>query len=212
MDKLSVICRALGFLGEQPITNPDAPETPAGRYMADHYDESRREIIRRHPWNWAEVWKTAAKTTAPPFKFTDAYVYPADCLRLLIVGDLDESIRDYRIINQGSPEYRKVIACDNDGANTINLCYCADIEILSMWDPLALKCLSLFMAVDAAKYVTGQEKLAETLNGLLTEEWREAVAIDGQEQRIWKDEDSEVNQARQSANYAGGFTKVLGYY
>lgn len=213
-DRVSVINRALGFIGERAISNPDAPETPAGKRITDAFDQCRQEVICRVPWNFAETWATCSITTAPPFGYTDAYSLPADCLRILIVGDPTQPLTDYRILNQGSPDYRKVIACNNAGKTTLPIAYNADITILSQWSPLALKVLAIWLALDAAKALTGQDELVKLLDELLTKELQDAVAVDGQEQPIRESRFSYVQEERDLANYGGngyGWTNVVGY-
>ena len=211
-DKITCLNRGLAFLGERPITNPDSPETPAGKHLADQFDQCRREVLRRYPWNWAETWKACQITTAPPFGYTNAYSFPDDCLRLIWVGDITETRRDFRIINQGKPDYRKVIAIDNSGANTLNIAYTSDVTILSQWDPLALKVLSIWLALDAAKAVTGKVELVKMLNELLSDELKDAVGVDGQEQATLRYTTSYVQDERDLASFGSSlFTKVEGY-
>ncbi len=214
MDKTTLINRALGFLGERPITNPDRPETPAGKNIVGSFDQCRREVLRRYPWNFAETWAAINKTTAPPWGYSDAYALPDDFLRLLIVGEPRFGDRiDFRMLNQGKPDYRKVIAIDNSGADTLQIAYTPDITLLSMWDPLALKVFALWLALDAAKGITGQDKQVQLLNELLTEELKDAVGVDGQEQALRKHEESAVQDARNQAEFGyTNWTNVAGFY
>lgn len=196
--------RALYFLGESSIANPDAPETEPGKKLLQIFDQSRREVLRRYPWNFCETWALAQKTTAPIFGKTDAYALPADFLRLIWVGDPDNTRRDYRLINQGGGEYRRVIAINNGGKEDLQIAYNADITLLHLWDPLAIKVFALWLALDIAKGVTGQDGLVETINNLLTEELKDAVAVDGQEQAILHDRFSYVQDERDAAQFGGG--------
>ena len=202
MDQITVINRALAFLGERPITNPDLPETPAGKHITDQFEQCRREVLRRYPWNFAETWAKINKTTSPSFGYPDAYSLPADFLRLLIVGDPFYDERDFRIMNQGAPEYRKVIALDNGAANQLQIVYTADVNLLSLWDPLAIKVFALWLALDAAKAVTGQDNHVKLLNELLSEELKDAVGVDGQEQSIRQHRFSFVQTERDRAGGA----------
>lgn len=209
--KLEVINRALRFLGERPITNPDAPDTPAGKHIVATFTPSRREVIRRYPWNFAEIWVEVDITTAPAFGYENAYVLPADFLRLLFVGDPEYDDKNYRLLTQGAPDYRRVIAINNGAASTLKIGYSADIELLSLWDPLALKVLALWMALDAARSITGQADHVKTLNSLLSEELKDAVGVDGQEQSIRLHKFSDVQRARDLAGFdvgVGWFTNV----
>lgn len=208
-NKLAIINRALGLIGERSITNPDAPETPAGKHMVSIFDQCRREVLRRVPWNFAEVWKATDKTTTPDFGYADAYVLPSDFLRLLIVGYSKPSSsakppltsrRDYRLLYQPA-QTQRVIAIDNDGEVTLKIAYTADITVYSIWDPLAIKVLAVWMALDGAKAITGQNDLVKTLNALLTEELRDAAGVDGGEQAIMLHLESPVQTERSLAQY-----------
>ncbi|MBX9688198.1 MAG: hypothetical protein K2X27_15930 [Candidatus Obscuribacterales bacterium] len=217
MDKRLVINRALSFLGERSITNPDAPETPSGKFMVDQFDQARREVLRRYPWNFAETWANCDRTTAPVFGYSDAYSLPPDFLRLLIVGDVvsnDDRNRNYRLLNQGSPDFRKVIALNNCGAPKLPIAYTADITLLSQWDSLAIKVFAIWLAMDAAKSITGEDSQVKTLNDLLSEELKDAVAVDGQEQPMRMQVFSNVQRERDYAQFGGEgfFTNVAGYY
>ena len=213
MDKATLINRALRFIGERPITNPEAPETEAGKHMAGIYDQCRREVLRIHPWNFAETWEEVDRTTAPNFGYSDAYVLPENFIRLLVVGDMDMDTLDFRLLNQGAPEYRRVIALDNSGALKLQISFTADIENLAMWDPLAIKVLALWMAVDSVKGITGKSKDTEILNEMLAEALKDAGGVDGQEQTLRRHVDSHVQRERDAAQFGGGyFTNVQGFY
>lgn len=210
-NKLSIINRGLGFLGERPITNPDAPDTPAGRHLADHFDECRQEVLRRYAWNFAETWGTANLTAAPAFGYSDAYSYPPDCLRIIWVGTIDDQNRNYRLLKQGT---ERVIATENSGASTLKLAYTADVTSYALWDPLARKVFALWLALDGAKSITGKAEYVKVVNDLLAEELKDAIGVDGQEQPLLRhDYNSSVQAARDMAQYAdSGFLRVEGYY
>lgn len=212
-DKLSVINRALFFLGEQTITNPDSPETTAGKKVAGVFDASRREVLRRYPWNFAEVWEEIDKTTAPAFGFTDAYALPQKYIRLLWVGDPNTPSLDYRLLTQAA-DFRRVIAINNGGASKLKIGYGADVELLSLWDPLALKVLAMWIACDAAKTITGKMEYAQVISEMLSEELKDAVGVDGQEQAVLRDQRSFVQDARNFTEFGGSvlpWTNVGGY-
>lgn len=211
MDKISLVNRALGFLGEEPITSWDKPHTKGGRILVSFYDQTRREVLRKYPWNFCETWTYIDKTVAPIFFYSDAYSLPQDYLRLLIVGDPSQDTRDYRILNQGSPEYRKVIALNNNGAAQLPIAYNCDIEQLSLWDPLACKVFALQLALDNAKAITGQDALVKLMNDLLSEELKDAAAVDGQEQSIRQHRFSNVQTERDYGTFGDTFTNVIGY-
>lgn len=208
--KLAIINRSLAFLGERPITNPDAPDTPAARHLCDNIDSSRQEVLRRYAWNFAEKWANTTLTTAPTVgPYDNAYDYPADCMRLIWVGEMDSTRTDYRLVNTGT---QRVIAINNDGDSTLPLAYTCDVTNYSLWDPLARKVLALWMAVDAAKAITGKGEHVKILNELLSEELKDAVGVDGQEQQMMRHVTSGVQDERDYAQYGSdSWTRVEGY-
>lgn len=210
-DLLSLINRSLFFIGEPPILNPDSPETVAGKKLAGSYVQSRRETIRRYPWNWSEVWGEATRVGDPPRGYKNAYAFPENFIRLLWVGDPKYSRRDYRLLRD-PVENRRIIAINNDDKATLPIGYSADVELLSDWDPLALKVLAIQMALDASKSVTGQDKYVALLNTLLTEELKDAAGVDGQEQAVLEQNQSDVQDARNAVNFGySSWTNVAGF-
>ena len=212
-DEASVINRALRFLGERPISNPESPDTDSAKHIVEIFPQGRRELLRLYPWNFAEVWDEIDKTTAPKFGYSDAYALPATFLRLLWVLDPDQSTLDYRLLYQPAPDNRRVIALDNGGASKLKIGFGADVEILAHWEPLALKALSLWLALDACKGITGREKHVEMLNELLSETLKDAFGVDGSEQSIKRHVESYTQNERNRAQYGySAWTNVTGYY
>lgn len=202
------------MLGETAITSPEAPNTKAGKHLVLIFDQCRRELLRRYPWNFAEVWTEVERTTAPPFYYPDAYSLPDSFLRLLWVGDFEHPIRDYRLLLQPAPDFRRVIACSNNSATKLKIGYTADVTVYPLWDPLAIKAFAIWLAMDAAKNITGQNEHVALLQKVLSEELKDAVAVDGQEQKIQQMTWSNVQDARDRAQFGAGFdfTDVRGFY
>jgi len=211
-DKVTVINRGLRFIGERPISNPDSPDTDAGKHFVEIFDQCRREVQRIYPWNFGEVWDEVDKTTPPKFGYSDAYALPESFLRLLWVQDPEYDTLKFRLLYQPAPDNRRVIALDNGGESKLKIGFAADVEVLSHWDPLALKALALWMALDAVKGITGREKHVEIVNELLAETLKDAFGVDGSEQSIQRHLESYTQNARNQAQFGGSFTNVQGYY
>lgn len=228
----ALVNRALGYLGEQKITNCDSPETPAGRLMVDNYSMCRREVLRRVPWNFAECWGALAYYKPAPtgFDYTDTYALPADYIRILDIPGLtpanlmgttgtvysidyssdDTSIQDYRFIQMDGI---RLIALDNNTAATLNVAYICDVQNLTLWDPLALKVLSGWMAIDVAKGITGMDSLVMQLDKMLTYDLQDAAGVNGNEQRKRLHGYSKTKRERELASLGGTgfFTPVVGF-
>ncbi|MDE1971097.1 MAG: hypothetical protein KGI50_06020 [Patescibacteria group bacterium] len=219
-----LVNRALVFLGEKRITNTDSPESRAGKMLVDISGPCRREVLRRVSWNFAETWASLNYFGAAPqnFDYQDLYALPDDYIRVVDLPNmsvksaigLPQSIEDYRLIvmnNNGGQQ--RCIALNNNAANTLPMCYIADVTNLSIWDPLALKVLAMWMALDVAKGVTGQDGLVQQLSEQLTLDLQDAVGVNGNEQRKRRQTFSNVQKDRELAylGYSSYFTPVTGY-
>ncbi|MDE2105618.1 MAG: hypothetical protein KGL39_50795 [Patescibacteria group bacterium] len=228
---LGLINRALYYLGEAKITDPNSPETTAGQVMVDIFDDVRKESLRRIPWNFAECWAQINYLGAAPvgFDYPDVYALPADYIRVIDLpgyvnsslsttgqsysidySSNDYSIQDYRLINfQG----QRCISMDQNAAATIPMAYTCDVTNLTLWDPLAKKCFAIALALDVAKGITGMDSLVMQLDKTLSDDLKDAAGVNGTEQRKRLHNYSRVNRDRQLADVGstGYFTPVAGY-
>lgn len=106
------ICNmALGFVGERPIASLDEKK-PSAEACKLYYPMALRQILRVHPWNFAESREKLAPVRLPEEwtrEFSHAYAYPDKCIVLRGLVFSDGSIRDaYKI---ASIRDRKVILC-----------------------------------------------------------------------------------------------------
>jgi len=228
----TLVNRALRYLGEQNITSSDSPETPAGKMMVDSYDMCRREVLRRVSWNFAEAWGTLNYFAPAPtgFDYQDTYQLPADYIRIVDIPGLtslslqggvgpsysidysldDYSIQDYRLIQMNGA---RLIALNNNASTTLNIAYVADVTNLTLWDPLALKVLAGWLAMDLAKGISGMDSLVQQLDRMLTMDLQDAVGVNGNEQRKRMHGFSRTKRDRELA-FMGAtsyFTPVTGY-
>jgi hypothetical protein len=64
-------------------------ETLEARLCNARYEDTRDACLRAQPWNFATVYTTLATTaTTPAWRYTYQYELPADCLRVIELGDL----------------------------------------------------------------------------------------------------------------------------
>lgn len=225
----SLINRSLRLLGERPIQNVNSPETPAGKILVEAYPQCRKEVQRRCPCTFAEVWgfwkyfgptpgtPSAAVPTPgegtfnlnqPQFDYQDSYLLPPDYIRIIdIPGLVSQSgingrggtLVDYRFINAGAPGFQRLIALDNNTAPTLAVAYVTDVELLSSWDSLTLKVLADWLALDSAKAITGQESIVKELGDMLTIDLQDAVGVSGNEQPKHESRFSRIARDRETA-------------
>lgn len=80
---------ALRLLGQGTIVSLD-DGSDTGNKVDDIYEDTRDNLLRSHPWNFAtKRVQLARSSNAPAFEFDYAYVLPADWLRTISVHDND---------------------------------------------------------------------------------------------------------------------------
>lgn len=79
-------------LGLDPIVS-DADKSKPARAMAAAYDPMRQYELRAHNWKFAEMdANLPALATAPLFSWNVAFQLPTDCLRLLQIAGIRQSL------------------------------------------------------------------------------------------------------------------------
>lgn len=94
---VSIANGALSRIGAGQIVN-FADDTAQGREINRRYEHIRDAELRRHIWSFAKTrTQLAALGTAPDFGYAYQYQLPADCLRLLSVGEVDVGLYEDEI-------------------------------------------------------------------------------------------------------------------
>ena len=90
--KVSICNEALNLCGASSITSLD-DGTDNARRCATIYDQTRKSLIRMHPWSCCKKRVVLSPTTThPTFGFQNAFPLPSDFIRLLVhchVGSLE---------------------------------------------------------------------------------------------------------------------------
>ena len=198
-EKVDVCNLALDLITVPPITSLDSPTTPSERKCAMWYDPSRKEILRKHPWNFAK--KRAAislSSDSPPFGYNNTYALPNDFIRLRFIGSENEGLvgQDYDI------EQNKYLLIDNGGAASLNIGYIFNEESVVRFDPLFLKAFALQLAVNMSYGFAGKTTLRTDARNMLMEALAEARTINGQDKPPIRITRSRVIGARQT--YSSG--------
>lgn len=196
--KLQIFNRALGLLGQSSINNPENPESNGGKILANLYEQQRQGVLARYLWNFAEVTADTNRLGDSESLYDDDYLYPDKCLKLLkVMSDEGNRITDYRIGYNVAADTR-VIQLDHEGAETLKLVYNYDVTNMFHWSPLAAEVFSYFLALAGCNAILGKENsMFEQLNKALSEELKDAIAVDGQEQPMRVEEIYSAEQARQ---------------
>lgn len=195
--KLEVLNRALGWLGQPAINDPDTPESSSGKILANIYHQVRRAVLARYLWNFAEVTANTTRLADSESLYDDDYLYPEKCLKLLkVITDDGVRIEDYRL-GYNVQHDAKVVQISNQGKATLKLIYNYDMENMFHWSPLASEVFALWLAIGGSNAILGKENnMLSTLNELLSEELKDAIAVDGQEQPLKVEEVYQSDLAR----------------
>lgn len=194
----SAICNlALDYLlqtNEESVSNIDSPTTTTEVICKRWYDEVRRAVLRKHPWNFAKkrVVLTQAATT-PAFGYSNAYNLPNDFLRVLTLQNSNTFdpyfSTDYEI--EGGQ-----ILTNGDTDETLNLSYIWDFTNVGKMDALFIDLLAIELALRMAYKFTSSSTRAKELFEIRAVKLSEATSIDGQERPPKRVERSRALTAR----------------
>lgn len=154
-DSIVSICNiGLIELGVPPISSLD-DNIKAAIHCKARYDQTRREILRAHPWNFARVYaQLPASLTAPLFKWSNAFPVPADYIRVHSMPD--NPYAKYEVVGD---------AIYTDESGPLNLAYVRDLADPTKFDPLFVAALGYATGAAVAQALTqSQSKQERCLN------------------------------------------------
>ena len=175
---VAIVNLALTKLGEARITSLDDDLKPA-RTMKAIYEMIRDAELRRRKWRFS-IRRTAlpALTETPAFGYANAYQLPADCLKILMVGDMAPGV-DLSDVRTGfdtelySLEGRQILT---DLAAPLSLRYQSRVTDPTQFDATFVAALASRLAYEACEDLTqSSSKKQDAANDYRTA-IREAVA------------------------------------
>ena len=165
---VSISNRALTLLGAQPITSL-SDDTKEARSCNRMHEQSRDQVLRGHPWNFAtKRVALAANTIAPVWYYTNAFDWPSDCLRILQVDTVEEWV----------VEGRSIVS---DAAAPLNIVYTSQVIDITLFDTLFVEAYALRLAADIAYDITASQPVMANMEELYTRKLAEARMVDAQE-------------------------------
>tara|TARA_R110000744_G_scaffold50958_5_gene109938 strand:- start:2338 stop:2892 length:555 start_codon:yes stop_codon:yes gene_type:complete len=160
--------RALTFLGEVPITALSDDTKPA-RACNRLYEQTRDQLLRDHPWNFAiKRVSIAANTTAPVYEYTNAFDWPADCLRIIEVDTSEE----------WAVEGRQIVT---DASAPLQIVYVHQVTDANLFDAKFIEAYSLRLAADIAYEITASQTVANVAEQKFAAMLQEGRLVDAQE-------------------------------
>lgn len=101
MDRVTLCNMALGHVGsEAEIEDFEDDDSEEARRCRAYFDQARRDALRAHPWGFANAVEYLADAGVTPVdpRWSFAYQYPSDCVKLL------------RLINPANPDAKVAYA------------------------------------------------------------------------------------------------------
>ena len=152
---VSISNRALTLLGAQPITSLE-DDTKEARACNRMFEQSRDQVLRGHPWNFA--MKRVAL----------AFDWPSDCLRIIECDTLEEWI----------VEGRQIVT---KAAAPLNIVYVSQITDPTFFDALFVEAYALRLAADISYDITASQQVLGNMEELYARKLAEARLVDAQE-------------------------------
>ena len=166
------ICNgALLRLGESFITSL-TEGTPNAERCKNRYDIARRSVLRSHNWKLLRKRAQLARgLTTPDFQWEYRYPKPADCIRIYLVTDSEETLTDY--------EYEGDSILTNE--TELYLKYVRDETDVSLFDDLLSDCISIKLAIDLSYQLSADASIGNRLSQEYRVMLAEAKSIDSKE-------------------------------
>lgn len=187
---------ALDLLSAGTVNDIESPTTATETLLNRWYDQSRRKILREHPWNFAIKRQVlAAESTVPAFGWSKAFPVPTDFIRILQVEGDDGQIfpsSQYQVENVNGV---RCILLDTE-ASELRLVYVYDITDVTRFDPMFIDLLAYEIALSVAFKVTESNTNIDRIGQLHKMRGALARAIDGQERPPTRRETSRNLNAR----------------
>lgn len=210
VSKVEICNMALQLLGDESIISLSDGTTQAEQCNF-RYDSARRSVLEMHPWNFAlKRASLPLSSTKPAFDFSHQFTLPSDLLRVIatdkeldVVYNSDPYFNGYKTIgfqtafSSGRDRYKiegRNLLYDDDVCNVL---YLRDEEDTTLFSPLFVEALALFLASRIVYKITGsrtmeKEFLAEFDNYMA----RVARTVDAQQGTIERSDTSRMLSVR----------------
>lgn len=189
---VSICSNALIMLGDRPISSFE-DGTNAAKSCANLYPFARDEVLRSHTWNSAtKRLLLSPLTDAPAFDYRYAYQLPSDWLRTIQIGQLGQAL-DFTI------EGRQILT----DSNTLPLVYIYRNAVEATWDPSLISTATYYMKAMLAYAITQSASMAQVALQEFLNTFRQAKAINGQDDRGETLGDFPLLESRLNGYYSG---------
>jgi len=197
------ICNlALDLLSADTVQDIENPTSATESILNRWYDQSRKKLLREHPWNFAiKRVILAANSTRPAFGYSASFSIPSDFVRLLSLSS-DLSVNKETLLPKDSYQFEnnKILLNDYYGdVTSLRLIYVSNNVTVSQFDPMFIDLLAHEIALSVAYKITETNTNVERIQSLYRARSMMAKAIDGQERPPSRIERSRALSARRRA-------------
>lgn len=186
------ICNlAASFLGDLGQVNDiDSPETSIEQTFALWYDVTRQQMLRMTIPNFAQQRRRVPKLDVnPAFGYRNVYEYPADALRVLGFGEIDEKSLDYTI------EGRQILT-DMDYEEGLPLRFVRDVTDVSLMSADYQILFAMALAINVGQLASQKTRLVAQLRSELPGKISEVSGTAAQENPPIRISNSKFKAAR----------------
>ena len=175
--KTGVANLTASILKVDAVTNIDPPDANSkfAKVANRWYDDSRRDALADHIWNFAEknvLLPADATYTVPIGAYGARYLLPADYIRLVWASDEKLPMTDYKIKDG-------YLYCNYSGSLPFGYIY--DHEDITKWSPKFIQTFARKLAANMAYDMTGNRTFADEMEKKYIEYLSVASTVDGQE-------------------------------
>lgn len=155
------------------IEPPDANSKYA-KVASRWYDDSRRDVLADHIWNFAQkdVLLPADTTYVPIGRYGARYLLPADYIRVAWVADETVPETDYKVKDG-------YLYCNYSGALPFGYIY--DHEDITKWSPKFIQTFARKLAANTSYDMVGSRDFTDSMEQKYIEYLSVASSVDGQE-------------------------------
>ena len=159
----------------EAVTQIDPPDARSkfAKKANQWYDETRRDVLAEHTWNFALKRVQLPKdATDPAFGYGARYLLPSDYIRLATIGNEDNPEVDYKVEDG-------YILCDISAP--LDLRYVYNVEDVTKFSPKFIQCFARKLKANLVYDMTGNRTMQQEAELEYLEYLSMAKGVDGQE-------------------------------
>jgi len=176
------ICNlALLQLGERGVVvNIETPTNDMEVLCSQQYDLTRRGLLEEYVWNFAREEKQIARTGDGGVDYTDRYLMPSDCLRIISLGP-NHCVKNYDIHDREIYVHANWGNTETPGPLIIR--YVKDHTDVSRWSSLFTRVLIIQLAIDLSYGINQKTSQVQMLAQRLSQELPKATSVNSQQKK-----------------------------